>query len=138
MGKILVGNGEIVGLRVGGVGEFVGAGVGVSVGWGVGVGVSVGLGVGLGVGVGHASGSVPLMKNSVPDADAIATPGVGCRQNAALIIDGGWMNDSSGLPRKNSSISDLQIGAAPTDPAILSIGVLSLLPTHTPTTILGV
>ena len=117
--------GVLVGPRIGGV---VGAGVG----------VSVGLGDGVGVGLGQASGSVPLIKYSVPDADAIATPGVGIRQNGALTMDGGCRKDSSGLFLKKFSIRSLQIGAAPTDPAILSIAVLSLFPTHTPTTTLGV
>src|ERR1017187_10153683 len=59
-------------------------------------------------------------------------------QTVSWITDGGCWKVSIGVPVKKVSIKFLQIGAAPRDPAILSIGELSLLPTQTPTTRLGV
>ena len=123
---------------------MVGAVVGSSVGAGVSVGCVVGLGCGVavgalvGVGVGQAFGSVPLIKNSFI-AVVVATLVIASTGHvSSSIIEAGFRNDSSGLPLKKFSMSERQIGAAPREPATLSIGVASLFPTHTPITILGV
>lgn len=134
----------VIGVGVGcsvGTGVFVGICVGSFVGDGV--GVSLGDDVGLGIGVGQAAGSVPRMKYSTPDEDAIGVPfdpvgWAGEEHGKIFTTDDGWIKGWRMVPAKNRSMSCRQIGAAPKDPATLSIGELSLLPTHTPTTSPGV
>src|SRR3989344_5431078 len=140
------------------VGSSVGVGVGVSVGSpvggivGSGVGVAVGssssnnVGVGSSEGDGNSSGAlqsfigtVPLRKYSgYADDVAVFARKPFSLQTGVLISPDGAVNRSIDVPRNAFSMRSLQIGAAPRLPAMLSIGVLSLLPTQTPTTRLGV
>lgn len=127
-----------------GVGIAVGATVGVADGVCVGVGVAVAsgslVGDGVGVGVVQGSGSVPGAKYSryaaVVAWGVFSSPLYGHINSSTMFL--GLWNCSVGSPCKNLFISKRQIGAAPIEPAILSIGVLSLLPTQTPIVKLGV
>lgn len=131
-----------------GVGASGWVGVGTSVGVGVAVGSPVGDGDGdsdgevEGTGVGHAFGSVPRIKYSVAEKEAMGSEddpvGRAMRQGWTFTMDAGLINGSRAVPARNRSIRSLQIGAAPKDPATLSISELSLLPTQTPITRLGV
>src|SRR3989344_2830180 len=131
-----------VGVDASGVGVGCGSDVGVGSGAlvGSGLGVCVGSGVLVGVGVTHSFfGPVPLRKySSSAEVLAVSLFRSSVRQSLIFLILAGGVKESRGLPIRNRSINCLQIGAAPNDPAIESIGALSLLPTHTPTTRLGV